>query len=152
MAEGLKELLDRAGRREFTSDYGDGENRFRVRLRACSRSDIERMRKKAVVQKFDRGSRQYRDEVDFTRLRAWMRDRCIVGWDDLTFRKALRLCNANVENVNGAGVSLDDDMPFDHQHVNLLLEEAIGFDDFVWREVTEIAEQRGEAEDEEKKT
>lgn len=146
----LGDLLRDAPRREILEDFGDGETRFRVRLRACSRSDIERMRKRALVQRRDRATRTMVDDLDLSKVREWIRDHVVLGWESLTFRKALALCNR--ASVNGAVEYMDEPVPFSTDHVQLLLEEAMGFEDFVFQRCTEVAEERAAEEQAEKKT
>lgn len=130
----MKTTLKRVVREEF----GDGDNRFTVELRMCSRSDLERMRKASMTKVLDRKTKQYRDEPDLDKLRAYLRDHCVTGWEALTYGKAASLCNRTLsDDQQEFG---EKPVDFTGANVQILLEEALGFEDWVWERVTQIAE------------
>jgi len=146
----LEALLEKAPRREFTEIFGSGRNTIEVKLRAVSRSDLISMRKRATVKRLNRVTRSMEDELDFEKMRSWLRDQ-VLGWEGLTFRKVLRLCNRSDSDVGGEVGKLDEPVPYNQKHVQLMLEEAPGFEDFVWNQINEVSDEQTEIENREKK-
>lgn len=149
--EDLKEFLAAAPKRVVREVFGDGDTAFEVELRLCSRADLETMRKQATKRVLDKPTRQYREELDVEKLRHYLRDHCITNWSDLNFAKAAALCNRSLPNGQFQEWG-PQPVPCSAQNRQMLLEEAIGFEDWVWEKATALAEVREQIEQEKKVT
>lgn len=133
----LRDFLSTAPKRVIRETFGSGDTAFEVELRLCSRADLDSMRKKATKKVLDRTTRQFRDEVDVERLREYLRDQCILNWTELTFAKVAQLCNRAAPDAAVAKTAI----PASSNNKQALLDEALGFEDWVWERVTSLAEE-----------
>ena len=140
IVEDLKAYLEAAPKRVVRETFGSEGAAFTVELKLCSRSDLEAMRKRASKKVLDRQTRQYHDEVDGVKLRTCLRDECVLDWTDLTFAKAAALCARSLPNGQFEQWG-DKPVPASENNKQMLLEEALGFEEWVWERVTTNAEE-----------
>lgn len=147
----LRELYEATGTRETTCAFAHSESGigFEITLRCQSRGAIDRVRRKYQTMR-GRGANQQPD-LDWPKMREWLIEKCLIGWDSLTFRKALLLCNSDPAHANGHMELLDQPMPFTPANARFLLEHGAEVEDFVWGKVLEIGGAVDAAEDSEKK-
>lgn len=149
----LREYAEGAEKKVVTETFGEGKRAFEVELRLCSSSDLDAIRKKCMkreLQKGPNGQKEWREVADLPRLRQYLMDHCILGWKGLTYAKAMDLCNLTTPNGQKAGFA-DQDVKFEPVSVEMMLEEALGFEDAVWERIRSLATELDKQEAEEKK-
>ena len=150
----LREYLNQAERRVTRETFrppGDQDERraFEVELRLCSRTDLESMRRACMKRVLDKQTRQYTDTPDLPKLRDYLAKECITGWERLTFGAAASLCNLSTPNGDLRDWA-SKPVEFSTENAVMVLERALGFEDWVWERVTSLADEREREEAREK--
>jgi len=78
----LESVLDTLHPVEDEEVFGEGDDAFSVQFRCCSRKEVDAIAR-AVQSK--KGQRAGAEEL--RKFRLVLRDRCLVGWSDLTLLK-----------------------------------------------------------------
>ena len=140
----LDEVLGEAENRVVRETFGEGETTFTVDLQCVSRQDLEVMRLKSVTKVLDKQTRQYRDEVSTEKMREYVRDHCIVNWKGLTIGKVLAICNK--APTKPLLDRLKEDVPFSKESAWSLLQNANGFEEWVWEKISVVADELAQIE------
>lgn len=146
--EDLRARVAGAERRVFRATYApewrqrdpDPEDAlaFPCELRAVGRRELDAYGKKSTKREFDRKAKTWIDRPDEKEYRAFCAS-CITGWDGLTLGLYFRLSPyAAPESLNG-----DEARPirFTGDQALVLCETITGFEDWVFQQVTTVANQ-----------
>ena len=93
----LQEYLKAAPPTVAREEFGSGDLRFTVEFAFKRKTELEAMWKR-VTKNVRMKNGQTRDEVDWDRLRGYLRDEVLRGWNGLTFGMFVRMCNLTVPN------------------------------------------------------
>ncbi len=175
----LRDLFAQTTCRVSREVFGDGPDSFEVELRMLGRSAVQEMLKKAtrrVPERNPAGGSQWRDEVDPSKFRGFLRDEAIVTWRGLTVGAALRYCQREWRTFNTELLAAQlpaetvKDGQASRKNVEDMLAEARGpvwieddaregatrhletlpFEEWVWSRTTRLSEARADEETSEK--
>lgn len=145
LSEYLNEAQARVAWERFRPDIPES---FEVQLRFCERPELEKVHKRfsnKSVERLPDGTKQWRDVADLPGIRKYLAEHCLTGWRGLTFGAVATLCNLQTPNGDRAAWA-GKEVPFSPKDAQVLLERALGFEDFVWTRVTQMAEERAREE------
>lgn len=149
----LREYAEGAQKKVIWHTFANGGRSFDVQLRMCSKAEIQTAVTKFTTKVLDRTpdrTRNWKDVADMPRFRRWLIESAILGWRYLTFGKAVDLCN--LATPNGAKSDwATKEVPFEPTSVEMMLEEALGFEEFVFDTISRVADDEEAREAEEKK-
>lgn len=132
--------------------FGEGETAFEVDIRFVDRKELEAAAEECMTVIKNRTG--VTREPDTAKLRKYIRNRLLVGWQDLTYAKLALLCNRAVPSNGIASTAV----PFNADNALRVLEHARGkvggevtnFEDWVWTRSSGLAMERAQAEAAEK--
>lgn len=150
----LREYLEHAERKVARETFrppadADDARAFQVDVRFCSRSDLEAMRRTCMTKVLNKQTRQLEDQPNLPKLRGFLAEQCLADWAGLTYGVAASLCNLVTPNGD-RGAWAPKPVEFSTENATMLLERALGFEDWVWERVTALADDREREEAREK--
>ena len=106
---------------------------FEVELANLSRKELNNLRKRCTVQKFDRKTRQPEEHLDEDKFLVEYCKAVIKGWKGLKYRYLEELLLVDISELDP-----DDELPYTQENAELLMKNATDFDSWLTETVGDL--------------